>query len=135
MTNANHADAPFRDALHELVDEAGYVTKTGNTNWHSFATYVAGYHYETLRKVLAGQRSATSQIMEATSAALGVRADYFVEYRLHLARTLLDETEIGFDAAARALKIVEEASRASKAGRPADCTPTAQPVGQLESRS
>jgi hypothetical protein len=106
LNEHERSSKPFRDALRELVVASGHVTKTGDVNWHGFARGIDGLHYETLRKVLTGQRRTTPQVIEATAAALRVRPGHFVEYRLHQARTSLDETEVGFEEALRALDAV-----------------------------
>jgi hypothetical protein len=88
---------PFNEALAELLREHDYTTQTGNVNWHSFARELEGIHYETLRKVLAGQRSVTRHVMEEVARVLRIRPEYFVEWRALDAAELFDVNSVGFE--------------------------------------
>jgi plasmid maintenance system antidote protein VapI len=90
---------PFGQALAELLRESDYTTQTGNVNWRAFARTLEGIHYETLRKAVAGERTATPHIIEEVARALGLRPDYFVEYRLWQAQREFDIREVGFERA------------------------------------
>lgn len=107
MNDQNGTYQQFRDALRELVIASGHVTKTGNVNWHGFASEVDGFHYETLRKVLAGERRVTPAVVKAVATALDVSPDYFVEFRLEQIRRCFDVTQVGFEDASRNLKHFE----------------------------
>lgn len=88
---------PFHEALAELLREHDFTTQTGNVNWHAFSRELDGVHYETLRKVLAGQRSVTPHVMEEVARVLRIRPDYFVEWRAIEAAKAFDVNELGFD--------------------------------------
>jgi hypothetical protein len=88
---------PFTEALAELLREHDFTTQTGNVNWHAFARELEGIHYETLRKVLAGQRTVTPHVMEEVSRALRIKPSYFVEWRAIEAARDFDVGSIGFD--------------------------------------
>src|SRR5690348_14087183 len=90
-------DKPFRDALADLLREHDFTTQTGNVNWHAFADTVDDVHYETLRKVLAGERTLTPNVIEQCAKALRIDPGYFVEYRaMEIARNF-DVREVGFE--------------------------------------
>jgi hypothetical protein len=90
---------PFAQALRELLVENDYVKGTGDPNWHAFHGELDGFVYETLRKVIAGERSVTPAIMEECARVLRVKPEYFAEYRIWQARRQFDVNEVGFDAA------------------------------------
>lgn len=94
----------FRDALRDLLVESEYVTQSGNPNLHAFADALPGLHYETLRKVLAGERNVTPRIMEEVAVALRVKPTYFAEYRLHQAQQMFDPRLVGFEEALQNFK-------------------------------
>jgi hypothetical protein len=90
---------PFPLALRELVIENDYVTQTGKPNWAAFAAQLEGFHYESIRRVAAGRRVPSARLIEECARALRVRPEYFVEYRIHLARRDFDPRAVGFDRA------------------------------------
>ncbi len=90
---------PFNEALAELLREHDYTTQTGNVNWHAFAAELDGLHYETLRKVLTGQRSVTPHVMEECARVLRIKPDHFAEYRILDAQRQFDVREVGFEQA------------------------------------
>jgi len=104
---------PFGQALAELLRESDYTTNTGNVNWRAFARELDGIHYETLRKAVAGERTATPHIIEEVARALRIRPDYFVEYRLWQVQRLFDVREVGFE---RALENFERWAQTSTTG-------------------
>jgi len=79
------------------------------------------------RKVLAGRRTLTPTLVEAVARALDVQPDEFPEYRLAIARRLLDEREVGLDTAvanlARAPQLATSPSAGSEPALPADEAP------------
>lgn len=93
------SEKQFRDALRDLLVESEYVTQAGNPNLHAFAEALPELHYETLRKVLSGDRRVTPRIIEEVALALRVKPTYFAEYRLWQAQQLFDPREVGFEAA------------------------------------
>jgi hypothetical protein len=97
MAGFDSTTKPFNQALAELLREHDYVTQTGNVNWHSFAAELNDLHYETLRKVLTGQRSVTRHVMEECARVLRIKPDYFVEWRLIDAARDFDVNELGFE--------------------------------------
>jgi len=93
----------FGHVLRDLLIDAGQTTKLGNPNWSSFATYVRGIHYETLRKAVTGERRPTPELMERCAETLGVAPEVFVEYRIWKAQRSFDPAEVGPQAALAAL--------------------------------
>lgn len=87
---------PFPLALRELVIENDYVTQTGKPNWAAFAAELEDFHYESIRRVAAGRRFPSPRLIEECARVLRVRSEYFVEYRIHLARRELDPRVVGF---------------------------------------
>jgi len=112
------SERPFVDALVELVTESDYVTSLGTPNMSAFARS-AGISYETLRKVMQGKRGLTNDLMERAALALGVRPQYFLEYRLNEAREMFDVETVGPEKAAENLMrwVAAEAERRSKRRR------------------
>lgn len=96
-----HVDSnkEFRDALRDLLLESEYVTQAGNPNLYAFAGALPELHYETLRKVLSGDRRVTPRIMEEVARALRVKPSHFAEYRLHEAQQRFDPSRVGFETA------------------------------------
>jgi hypothetical protein len=94
-----HTSKPFGVALAELLRESDFTTSTGNPNWNAFARQLDGFHYETLRKAIAGERTVTVPLMEEVARALSIKPDYFAEYRIEQARRLFDVREVGFESA------------------------------------
>ena len=92
-------ESPFTLALRELVIENDYVTQTGKPNWAAFAAELKGFHYESIRRVAAGRRYPSARLIEECARVLRVRPEYFVEYRIHLARRDFDARIVGFERA------------------------------------
>ena len=63
---------PFPAALRELLIENDYSTQTGKPNWAAFAAELEGFHYETVRRVAAGQRWPSPRLMEECARVLRV---------------------------------------------------------------
>lgn len=101
---ADTTDKPFPAALDDLLRERGYTTKLGHVNYSDFARHMEGFHYETLRKVLVGERGLYPPLIEAVAKALEVDPSYFAEYRLWQARRMFDVNEVGRDEAMRNLR-------------------------------
>src|ERR1044072_7284099 len=82
------SDAHFGDALRDLVQQMGderFFSPNRNINWMEFVKAELeprGVKYETLRKAIAGERSPGAHLIETVAEAVGVRPEYFVEYRL-----------------------------------------------------
>ena len=92
-------DKFFPDSVRDLVLENPALTrKNGSPNWMKVAR-LATVHYETLRKALSKEREPGDGLMEALADALGVRADYFVEYRLRRVRDGFDPEKVGLETA------------------------------------
>lgn len=96
---------PFPLALRELVIENDYVTQTGRPNWAALAAELDGFHYESIRRVASGRRYPSAKLIEECARVLRVRPDYFVEYRIHLARREFDPREVGFQRARENLEL------------------------------
>lgn len=96
---ADTTDMPFTDALDDLLRERGYTTKLGHVNYAEFARHMEGFHYETLRKVLVGERGLYPPLIEAVAKALKIEPSYFSEYRLWQARRAFDANEVGHEQA------------------------------------
>jgi anthranilate phosphoribosyltransferase len=78
----SYTQRPFAEALSELLQrERG--DKAGRVNLREFFSRVSGWEYETLRKQISGERTLKPEAMEAMAEALGVPAEYFLEYRRH----------------------------------------------------
>jgi transcriptional regulator with XRE-family HTH domain len=90
---------PFPLALRELVIENDYVTQTGKPNWAAFAAEFEDMQYESIRRVAAGRRYPSARLIEECARVLRVRPEYFVEYRIHLARREFDPRLVGFERA------------------------------------
>ena len=97
--------ASFGDTLLDLLREtAEFRTSMGTPNVAAFARVLDGVHYETLRKVLAGEREPSADLMEKVAHALGVSPEHFVEYRLWVARRQFDVREVGYEQALENLR-------------------------------
>ncbi len=92
-------ESPFPLALRELVIENDYVTQTGRPNWAAFAAELEGFHYESIRRVAAGRRYPSPRLIEECARVLRVRPEYFIEYRIDLARRQFDPRAVGFERA------------------------------------
>jgi hypothetical protein len=101
---ASETTEPFAIALRELVLEHDYTTGTGNPNWSAFSAELNQVHYETLRRAVAGERPPSLLLMEECARVLRVRPEYFLEYRVHLAKRDFDPREVGVDRALQNLR-------------------------------
>jgi len=104
---------PFPLALRELLVDNDMVTKTGKQNWAALASELEGVHYETLRQAATGRRPPTPRLMEECASALRVRPEYFLEYRIHMARRELDPSAVGLERVLRNLATWAEVRRVS----------------------
>jgi len=107
----NETTAAFRDALLELLLEHDYSTQTGSPNWAAFAERLDGIHYQTLRRAVGGQQRPSPRLIEECARVLGLRPEYFVEYRFYLAQRDFDPREVGRDRALANLKAWFDRSR------------------------
>jgi hypothetical protein len=94
---ATESTESFAVALRELVLEHDYTTKTGNPNWSAFCAELDDVHYETLRRAVAGKRPPSPLLIEECARVLRVRPEFFLEYRVHLAKRDFDPREVGMD--------------------------------------
>lgn len=100
-------EEPFPDRLKRLAAARGLsVSKVSYMAWKPD---LKGTSPNTLNSVMAGRRPVTAPIVEAVAQVLQVQPDEFPEYRLLMARRALDEREVGFEAALRALSQFESA--------------------------
>jgi hypothetical protein len=99
---------PFTEILIELLRESDFTTSSGRPNLAAFAEVLDGVSYESLRKVIAGERAPTKALIEACAAALRVPPDSFVEYRLLEARLRLDPHRVGLVNAVNALHSMQD---------------------------
>jgi hypothetical protein len=91
---------PFAKALAGVVSrDDRYVTRLGAITWSEFAKALPSIHYETLRKMLHGERQLDERAIEEIAAAAGVDPCYFAEYRLMKARDRFDPRVVGLDEA------------------------------------
>lgn len=104
---------PFRLALRDLVIEHGFATRTGNANWSAFAAQLRELHYETLRRVVAGDRAPSTRLMEACARVLDIPPEYFLEYRVYLAQRDFDPGTVGIEQALLNLEAWAKARRRS----------------------
>jgi transcriptional regulator with XRE-family HTH domain len=98
------ATQPFPIALRELIVEHDYATTSGTPNWSAFAARLDRVHYETLRRVAAGKRVPSPEVIEECARVLGVPPEYFLEYRVYLAQRDFDPGAIGLERAVQNLK-------------------------------
>jgi hypothetical protein len=101
---ATETTESFPIALRELVLEHDYTTGTGNPNWSAFSAELDEVHYETLRRAVAGERPPSPLLMEECARVLRVRPEYFLEYRVYLAKRDFDPREVGVDRALQNLQ-------------------------------
>ena len=112
-------EAHFGDALRDLVqamNDDRYFSPNRNINWMEFVKAELeprGIRYETLRKAIAGERPPGAKLIEAVAEVVGVRPEYFIEYRLAQALRQFDPNEVGFDAARENLRKWAEVSLAN----------------------
>lgn len=96
---------PFNETFLALLRESPrFTTHMGTPNVAAFARSLDGVHYETIRKVLAGEREPTPQLIESVARALRVPPEHFLEYRLWLARRQFDVREVGYERALENLR-------------------------------
>lgn len=101
---ATESTESFAVALRELVLEHDYTTRSGNPNWSAFSAELDHVHYETLRRAVAGERTPSPLLMEECARVLRVRPEYFLEYRVHLAKRDFDPRKVGVDRAVKNLR-------------------------------
>ena len=106
---------PFPLALRELVIENEYVTQTGKPNWTAFASELDGVHYESVRRVAAGRRFPSPRLIEECARVLRLRPEYFVEYRIYLARRDFDPRVVGLERARENLALWSAMRRGARA--------------------
>ena len=109
-----HTHKPFKEAIAELLRE-----QQGNplrVNLFAFARTVEGWSYNTLHKMIEGERTLTKAAIEAMAEALDVSPDYFVEYRMMwIMLQMVEQPDIidhVFDAAKIAVRLRQLASDA-----------------------
>lgn len=113
-------EAHFGDALRDLVQQMNderFFSPNRNINWMEFVKVELeprGIKYETLRKAIAGERSPGASLIESVAEVVGVRPEYFIEYRLAQALQQFDPNEVGFEKARDNLRKWAEASGAKK---------------------
>lgn len=102
----DESNEPFMRALAAAVRAADHpcVDTDGNINWSLFARDLPTIHYETFRKIKAGDRQLDKRAIEEIAKAAGVEPAYFAEYRLITARELYDPRVVGFDQALKNLR-------------------------------
>lgn len=107
-----HQERPFREAVHQLAIERGLTTGMGNVNWSLLGKRLPTIHYETLRKILSGERKLDGrgdrdrdmQHMEEIAKALDADPHRFTEYNLLEAQRAFDVNAVGADEARRNLE-------------------------------
>lgn len=103
------AETPFPERLATLaIADSRYRTRLGSINYAELARNLPTMHYETLRKLMLGERRLTADALEEIATALDVQPDEFAEYRMLKLRDQLDPETAGFDEAARTLREFEE---------------------------
>jgi len=111
--SSNDSERHFGAVLSELLrDREEFLMKTGNINWRLVADELDGVHYETLRKAVANERTATPNLMEQVAELVEVPATVFAEYRLYEAQRKFDVREVGWDTAIANLRAWAEAETA-----------------------
>jgi transcriptional regulator with XRE-family HTH domain len=98
--------APFAEAVQRAYTARGwtktrFISEAGDYN-------TPGASPEMIRMALNGRRRLTPTIMEAAARALDVPPEAWIEYRLARARRLLDEQELGLEAAAENYMLIED---------------------------
>jgi transcriptional regulator with XRE-family HTH domain len=111
MTNpADNSRQPFGRALHELRSARGWTFRRLAEETEKSATPSEGLSFAYLAKLERGAVDPTPAAMELLADVLCEgRAEYFAEYRLHQARTLLDERDAGLEEALERLDRVRAA--------------------------
>lgn len=97
-------ERPFAETLQRIVQERGVTNRVGNVVWRQFADDLPTIHYETLRKMLSGERLLDLESLEEIAKAAEVDPAAFVEYRVLRARQLFDVREVGLDQAVANLR-------------------------------
>ena len=126
-------ERPFREAVHMLAIERGLTTGMGNVNWSLLAGRLPTLHYETLRKLLSGERKLDGRgdrdrdmrHMEEIAAALESDPHVFEEYNLLEAQRAFDVNAVGHDAARQNLERWLSSGRRQRGG---DRSPKSAPV-------
>jgi hypothetical protein len=90
---------PFVEELLALLSESDFSTSSGRPNLAAFARELNGVHYETLRRVVVGERPASLRLISEATRALRLPADYFIEYRLLAIGRSLDFRAVGLERA------------------------------------
>lgn len=110
----------FGIALRDLVlalDDQRFLTPNGNVNWMEFVHETMeplGVKYETLRKAIAGERTPSVSLMEMCAKALGIKPEFFGEYRLAQALHAFDPTEVGYEEAMKNLRVWAAAQKGKR---------------------
>jgi len=115
-------EKPFREAVHTLAIEQGLTTGMGNVNWKLLAKQLPTIHYETLRKLLSGERKLDGrgdrdrdmQHMEEIATALHADPHSFEEYNLLEAQRAFDVNSVGREAARENLARWVDAGRGGR---------------------
>jgi transcriptional regulator with XRE-family HTH domain len=106
---------PIGLVLRDLLMERGIVTKMGNANFAAFAELLPSVHYETLRKLVTGERNPTVAGMAEMAEALKVDPHVFFEYALAEVQDQFDPRVVGEDQAVANLRLwTESVSRHAK---------------------
>lgn len=113
-------EEPFAERLRRLAREHG--TSLERIFNEAYDPETRGTSPAQMKKIMRGEREVKPHTIEAIATALGVAPDEFPEYRLALARQLLDEREVGLDQALATLTRFETALQ------------TAEPVAPRASR-
>lgn len=96
---------PFGRVLRDLLIDRNITTKMGHPDWVHFVESLVDVHYESLRKVVVGDRKPTPELMRKVADALGVDpVETFYEYALWDARRQFDPDEVGPEQALANLK-------------------------------
>ena len=97
----------FATTVKRLAQEKG--TSVNKVGFSAYDPNVKGTNPDTFKSVMAGRRRPTIVLMRAVAEALGEPPQVFMEYRLAIARSLLDETGPGgLESAARYLGALTE---------------------------
>jgi hypothetical protein len=115
VVGTDQTDRRFGVALRDLVlalNDERFLTPSGNVNWLEFVKAEMeprGVKYETLRKAVAQERAPGATLIERVADAIGVKPEYFSEYRLAQALRSFDPAEVGYDKAMKNLRIWADA--------------------------
>ena len=93
---------PFKDRLQRLAQERGMTLS--QVRLDAYDPTVRGTNPESLKRAISRERPLHIEQIEALAKAVGVPPDEFPEYQLAVARRLLDEQQVGLDAAIAALQ-------------------------------